>query len=146
MSLLNLVLTRSKFTAVRNRFYRQAEANPLTAELIIYSTSHADSYNSFLGDSDRTFETKTVRCLYDLEALGNKRATFGVEQDTEAVLFISPISLFKAFGFYKFPNINQVIVSFRGKRYIISYDRYLEEMYGQCIAIQLELKTEVRGG
>ena len=146
MSIANLVLSRGKFYSVRNRFYRQVESNPITAQLVIHSVADADAYSAFLGDSNRTSVTKTIRCLYDLQALGSKREAFGIEQDTEAVIHISPVSLFKLFGFYKFPDTNVVTVLFRDREYVISFARYLEEMFGDCISIQLELKTASRGG
>lgn len=145
MSLKLQILTRNKFYGYRNIFYRQAEANPITATLI-QTTASGGGFEGFVGDSERTEIRKTIHCLYDLQALTKRRTEFGIQEDTEAVIYISPISLYKLFQFKKFPNTNQYKVIYRDQEYVISFVRYLEEMFGDCIAIQLELKTARRGG
>lgn len=146
MSMGLQILQRRKFYGYRKQFYRQVEANSISCVLTQYAVSAGDGFDAFVGDSTRSAVSKTVRCLYDLQAVGRQRTDFGIREDTEAVIYISPSSLQKAFGFKKFPDPNKFKIEYRGEEYVISFVRYLEEMFDDCIAIQLELKTSKRGG
>jgi len=146
MSLGLQILSKRKFYGYRNLFYRQVEANHLHADLTQVVVSSGNDFDAFMGDSSRSNLTKRIKCLFDLQAVGRSRTEFGIREDTEVVLYLSPVSLSKIFGFTKFPDPNKIKVNYQGEDYLISFVRYLEEMYGDCIAIQLELKTDRRGG
>lgn len=149
MSLTQRVLKKSKFYGYRKIFHRQVEANPIKCELVKVAVSPSnpnDALSNFMGASDRTEISKELRCLYDLNAVSKSREDFGIREDTEAVIIISPISLMKAYNVKKLEDTNSYYVVFRGEKYVISYDRYLEEMFGDSVAIMLELKTARRGG
>jgi len=149
MSLTYHRLTKRKFYDVRNRFHRQVTVNPLTCEVYsLYALEQdcEDGYEKAVGSLHEYKKKETLNCLFDLEAIGKSRTRFGIREDTEAVIYISPVQLFKKFGFKKFPDTNTVIITYLGEEYVISFARYLEEMFGDCVAIQLQLKTSKRGG
>lgn len=143
-----LRVSRVKFLMYQREFYRQVEANPLFCNLVISTVETAQSdYDKFIGNSPLTTKTYTVRTLFDFEATGQKREKFGIAEDVDAVIFLSPLSLKKLGITEDIREIkNRVSIVFKGEPFLIDSVLYLEEMYGSYVAMQLNLKTDFKGG
>lgn len=147
----DLVLPKREFLGYKDRFHSQVIANPLKA-LVEYDTpsdteTSSDFYDRIVGGLPVTTVSKDIHVLFDINATGRDRNKFGIQDNISCVLFTSPQELESNFGFWKFPEkALNVRVLFEGENYLVDTVRYLEEMYGHCISVMLQLKTAKRGG
>ena len=141
-----LVVTRRKFLSVREEFHEQVTAQQ--QYIILEWNAVADDTNAldrFRGDSPETVMRRRIKCLFMLNMGAKVREKYGIAEDIRCVAWISPQSVRKSFGREKLPKYKFTVV-FQGERYIIDRARYLEEMYGSYVGLQLELKSDKKGG
>lgn len=142
-----LLVTRRRFLALREEFHDQVSVQQQSVLLEWNRVSQAsNSLDKFRGDSPEFVNRKRIKCLFDLTINAKKREKYGISEDISCVVWLSPIGIKTAFGTQKLPNDYQFTVVFQNERYVIESARYLEEMYGSYIGVQLNLKTDRKGG
>lgn len=142
----------NKFVKFRLSFQKNCESSGLILDMIKITPRSSNSFDSFIGDSEKTRELKKLPYLFDFEAVGSQREKYGIAKDIDAVVYIPQDNFKKAFGINKFEDLGNrnsyrnFKIRFKDEDFIIDAVNYLEELYGMCIAIQLNLKTDKKGG
>jgi hypothetical protein len=142
----------NKYLKFRLSFQRNCESSGLILDMTKISPRKTEGFEAFVGDSKKSTQTKKLPYLFDFEAVGSQREKYGISKDINAVVYIPQASLEQAFGIKKFDDLGSRTsyrnfkIRFKEEDFIIDAVNYLEELYGMCVAIQLNLKTDKKGG
>lgn len=103
------------------------------------------SFEAFVGDSTRSSKMYEFNALYEAEISDRMREKYGLPQEVNGIVYLSPKQLMQKLGYYRL-DWNKTKVHFRGRVQVISKIVYLEELYDSCVAVQIFVKDALKGG
>lgn len=145
-------VTQPLFLRYQEIFYNQVVNADMTIELGIEEvpTPSGDFLTDFTGSNDRTITWHPFTALFDTNIEVMERGKFGLGANESGTIFLSPLQLVPVFGTFKI-NLFATHVRMLGGDPSSPTDRlitrvsYLEQLYGSCIAVQLDTKEAIRG-
>ena len=147
-----MLVSKNKFLQYQNLFYSKLQKTPYKIQLeIITVEKHNDSkgfsIDDFVGDSKRTSKFYEFRALYEKDISSRTREKYGLPQEVNGVVYLSPKQLVPKLGDYHL-NWNRTKVHFENHVQVIDRIIYLEEFkeYDSCVGIQIFLKDDLKGG
>lgn len=147
-----MLVTKGKFLQYQNMFYKKLLRTPYKIQLEVVAVQKVEpteefSMDAFVGDSPRTSKFYEFRALYETEISNRTREKYGLPQEVNGVVYLSPKQLIPKFGDYHL-DWNRTKVHFEGRTQVIDKIVYLEEFveYGSCIGVQLFVKDDLKGG
>lgn len=147
-----MLVTKQKFQQYQNAFYKKLQATPHKIDLEIVTVQTEEptkefSMEAFVGDSKRESKFYSLRALYEKEVPGRTREKYGLADTVNGVVYLSPKQLKPILGDYHV-NQNTTKIHFCGSTQVIDKVIYLEEFkeYNDCIAVQIFLKDDLKGG
>lgn len=147
-----MLVTKTKFLQYQNLFYKKLLSTPYKIQLEIVAVQkveHAEEFSmdAFVGDSPRTSKFYEFRALYEKEISNRTREKYGLPQEVNGVVYLSPKQLVPKLGDYHL-DWNKTKIHFEGRTQVIDRIIYLEEFkeYNTCIGIQIFVKDDLKGG
>lgn len=147
-----MLVTKNKFLQYQNSFYKKLQATPhkISLEIVTVKTEEPTeefSMDTFVGDSKRESKFYEFRALYEKEVPGRTREKYGLAETVNGVVYLSPKQLRPKLGDFHLDK-NRTKVHFCGSTQVIDKIIYLEEFkeYNDCIAVQIFLKDDLKGG
>ena len=147
-----MLVSKTKFLQYQNMFYKKLLKTPYKIQLEIIIVQKIEptgefSIEAFVGDSPRKSEFYEFRALYEKEISNRIREKYGLPQEVNGVVYLSPRQLVPKFGDYHL-DWNKTKVHFEGRTQVIDKIVYLEEFkeYGSCVGIQIFVKDDLKGG
>lgn len=147
-----MLITKSRFLKYQEVFYRKLMQIPYKVQLEVVSVeplgnTEEFSMEAFVGDSPRTSKFYEFRALYEKEISNRVREKYGIPQEVNGIVYLSPKQLTPKLGDYHL-DWNRTKVHFEGRTQVIDKVVYLEEFkeYGSCIGVQLFVKDDLKGG
>lgn len=145
-----MILNSQTFKAYQNKFHSKIIQTPHVITLEVFSvedkidTGEFD-LDSFVGDSVRTSKKYQFNALYEKDISTRTREKYGITNLVNGIVYLSPIQVSKEFGTYKVDK-NKTVVHFNGATQVIDKIDYLDELFNSCIAIQIFLRDDTKGG
>lgn len=131
---------------MQEELYLTFNNSPLVCTLHIASIdAGATSFQRFVGESSRTYTDYPIKCLWDRNFSPYQREKYGISEDVTGAVYLSPKMVKKKLGYWKLDKLKTKI-SFNGENFIVDELNFLGEMYNSCIAIELRLVSDVKGG
>lgn len=147
-----MLVTKAKFLQYQEMFYKKLLRTPYTIQLEVVTVQVAKptdefSMEAFVGDSPRTSKFYEFRALYEKEIPNRVREKYGIPQEVNGIVYLSPKQLTPKLGDYHL-DWNRIKVHFEGRTQVIDKVVYLEEFkeYGSCVGVQLFVKDDLKGG
>lgn len=147
-----MIVTKNKFLQYQNMFYKKLQQTPYKIQLEVVTVQKLEpteefSMDAFVGDSPRTSKFYKFRALYEKEISNRIREKYGLPQEVNGVVYLSPKQLIPKFGDYHL-DWNRTKIHFEGRTQVIDKVVYLEEFkeYGSCVGIQVFVKDDLKGG
>ncbi len=141
------MLPLTKFNKYKATFHNKVSTSPKVATFVVTTLtgSDADSLKSFMGSSGtRQSSTKVFNVLFNKQALSYERGKPGIDSQFTGVVYVSPDQLVNAYGTYKVNGyVTRIIID--TEEFIVDNINYLEELYGSCIAVEINLKDLIDG-
>lgn len=145
----NTRLNRHIFNSVAKTFHNRVQISPNEVTLKIYAPLKNEfSYSEFVGESAIEIENSnvvTVKALYNREVSPKTRSKYGLDENANAVIYLSPKDLYERIGRWNFSE-TEISVNFLGVEYLvykIFYDGHVPE-FSNCISVTMVL-TSVKG-
>lgn len=147
-----MIVTKNRFLQYQNMFYKKLLSTPYKIQLEVITIQEVEpteefSMDAFVGDSPRVSKFYKFRVLYEKEISNRTREKYGLPQEVNGVVYLSPKQLTPKFGDYHL-DWNKTKIHFEGRTQVIDKIVYLEEFkeYGSCVGIQIFVKDDLRGG
>lgn len=147
-----MLVPKNKFLQYQNIFYKKLLRTPYKIQLEVVTIQKVDhieefSMEAFVGDSPRESKFYDFRALYEKEISNRTREKYGLPQEVNGVVYLSPKQLTPKFGDYHL-DWNRTKIHFEGRTQVIDKIVYLEEFkeYGSCIGVQIFVKDDLKGG
>lgn len=147
-----MLVSKTKFLQYQDVFYRKLLNTPYRIRFEVVTVQETEptkefSMDAFVGDSPRTSKFYEFRAFYEKEIPNRTREKYGLPQEVNGVVYLSPKQLIPIFGDYHL-DWNRTKVHFEGRVQVIDKIIYLEEFreYGTCIGVQLFVKDDLKGG
>lgn len=91
------MLTLSDYTRLQRIFFNNVVncKNPVSVLIQVPTISSTGTFTDFTGDSGRDgFDTElTLKCLYKRSISDKDRAKYGIDEDIDSLVYISPLEL-----------------------------------------------------
>lgn len=147
-----MIITKNQFLQYQGMFYKKLMNTPYKIQLEVVTIHRVApteefSMEAFVGDSPRSSKFYELRALYEKEIPNRTREKYGLPKEVNGVIYLSPKQLTPLFGDYHL-DWNKTKVHFEGRTQVIDKIIYLEEFkeYGSCVAIQIFVKDDLKGG
>lgn len=147
-----MIVTKNRFLQYQNMFYKKLLSTPYKIQLEVVTIQKVEpteefSMDAFVGDSPRASKFYTFRSLYEKEISNRTREKYGLPQEVNGVVYLSPKQLIPKFGDYHL-DWNRTKIHFEGRTQVIDKIVYLEEFkeYGSCVGVQIFVKDDLKGG
>ena len=144
-----MIVTLSHFRRYQEVFYRKLLSIPFKIQLEVITVSKDPttefSITNFVGDNNRVSELYEFQALYEREIPPRTREKYGIPEEVNGVVYLSPLQLIPILGTFKL-NMYKTKVHFAGSVQVIQKIEYLEPLYDSCIGIQLFLQDSLKGG
>lgn len=132
-------LTKDKFLQYQKAFYNKAIESPMSATFNILAVASTTEFDTFIGEEAvTTAKTFSLPCLYEYNAFENTRKDFGLDEDSQATIYVSPLQLEKVNTTFLVDHKLTEIV-FLDKTYIINSVTYKENLFATCLAVEIKL-------
>jgi len=149
---------RARYEKMQKLFFSKVteSSNPSKVRLTFKEVTHDTAFSSFTGDGTRTTKLDAneaeksylLSCFYMRNVTDKQREKYGIDQDINTVIYISPLEMKRVMGTDTFPvevrnSYSQIELSFFGK--VEEIDSIIEleplEMDGgiMCIAYQINV-------
>ena len=145
-------VTQPLFLRYQEIFYNQVVNADMTIELGIEEvpTPSGDFLTDFTGSNARTITWHPFTALFSTNIEQLERGKFGLALHETGSIYMSPLQLVPVFGSFRVDLFATHIRRLGGDPssptdMIIDRVTYLEQLYGSCIAIQLDAKETIRG-
>lgn len=144
-----MLISKGKFLSYQTLFYNKICNTPYKIQLEVTTISDTDRgfIESFVGDSERSTTLTEFRALYEKDISSKTREKYGISQEVNGIVYLSPKQLVPIYGDYHL-DWKRVNVKFAGRTQVIEKVVYLEEFkeYGTCIGVQIFVKDLIKGG
>lgn len=146
--MLGAQITQGKFGQYQKIFYDNVRVSPTCADLEIIAPQITDNtYESFVGDSPRISTFKDIKCLYDRTLTNFQRQKFGLAHDVSGTIYVSPVSLKQALGYWKLDPTKLKVVLL-DEHYIVNRIKWLGyfKSLDTCVCLEIRLINDTKGG
>lgn len=144
-----MIVTHSHFRRYQEVFYRKLLSVPFKIQLEIITVSKDPtedfSITNFVGNNNRYSTFHEFNALYEREIPPRTREKYGIPEEVNGVVYLSPLQLTPIFGTHLI-SMYKTKVHFAGRVQVIQKIEYLEPLYDSCIGIQLFIQDSLKGG
>lgn len=142
-----MTITLARFNKYQGIFHQHVEGSDMILEVGINAAvaPSGDFLTDFTGSNTRT---PTVwypfHALYDTNIDPYTRDRTGLSQTESGAIYLSPLQLIPVFGTFILDR-KKTVFRKSGHLFLPESIKYLEPLYGSCIAVEINLKEAIQG-